>query len=84
MNFRVFSYPIPCDEGLPELNGFLGSHRVLRVREEFVSNGASTCLVFVVEYLDVAQQRAVLKGEPKVDYRKELSEEEFAVFSHLR
>ena len=32
MKYRVFTYPVPCDEAVSELNGFLSSHRILRVR----------------------------------------------------
>lgn len=85
MRYRVFTYPVPCEEELAELNGFLSSHRILKVREEFVQQGSATCLVFVVEYLDSVPGRSSGGGrEPKVDYKKELSEEEFMVYSRLR
>ena len=39
MKYRVFTYPVPCDEAVAELNGFLSSHRILRVRDEIVLKG---------------------------------------------
>ena len=83
MKYKVFTYPVPCDGELPELNSFLSSHRVVNVREEIVPLGSGACLVFVVEYLD-SPNKGNSRGDPKVDYRKELSEEEFMAFSRLR
>lgn len=42
MKYRVFTYPVPCDEALAELNSFLSSHRILRVRDELVVKGSDT------------------------------------------
>jgi len=39
MKYRVFTYPVPCDEAVAELNGFLSSPRILRVRDEIVLKG---------------------------------------------
>lgn len=83
MKYRVFTYPVPCDEAVAELNGFLSSHRILRVRDEIVVKGSDPYLVFIVEYLDGPSGEKTAKA-PKVDYREELSEGEFAVFSALR
>jgi len=49
MKYRVFTYPVPCDEAVAELNGFLSSHRILRVREEIVMKGSDPYLLFVEE-----------------------------------
>ena len=83
MKYRVFTYPVPCDEAVTELNGFLSSHRILRVRDEIVMKGSDPYLLFVVEYLDGPGGEKPAKL-PKVDYREKLTEEEFAVFSALR
>ena len=40
MKYRIFTYPVPCDETVAELNGFLSSHRILRVRDEIVLKGS--------------------------------------------
>lgn len=84
MKYRAFTYPVPCDGDLSELNSFLSSHRVLTVHDEIVKTGTGACLVFVVEYLDSVSGKGSSRGEPKVDYRKELSDEQFMVFSRLR
>ena len=83
MKYRVFTYPVPCDEVVAELNSFLSSHRILRVRDELVSKGSDPCLVFIVEYLDGSGNEKPARP-PKVDYREELTDAEFAVFSALR
>ena len=49
MKYRIFTYPVPCDETVAELNGFLSSHRILRVRDEIVVKGSYPYLLFVVE-----------------------------------
>jgi len=82
MKYRVFSYAVPCDEELTELNSFLSSHRILQVSDYLAAD--SRCLVFVVEYLDGAQKTGSSKSVPRVDYREQLTEAEFAVFSQLR
>ena len=84
MKYRVFNYSIPCEGELRELNGFLSSHRILKVREDIVQSANSVMLVFVVNYLDGTPGNALKRGEPRIDYKKELSEEDFAVFSRLR
>jgi len=34
MEYRIFTYPVACDEAVAELNGFLSSLRMLRVHDE--------------------------------------------------
>ena len=84
MKYRVFNYPLPCEEELKDLNGFLSSHRILKVLEEVVQSGNNAMLVFVVNYLDAPFESTSRRGDPKIDYKKELSQEDFAVFSRLR
>jgi hypothetical protein len=38
MKYHVFTYPVPCDEAVPELNSFLSSHRILRVPTVFLAH----------------------------------------------
>ena len=46
MKYRVFTYPVPCDEAVAELNSFLSSHRILRVRDEIVLKvDEASCLI---------------------------------------
>lgn len=83
MKYQVFTYSVPCEQGVQELNAFLSSHRILRVRDEVVVKGSDPYLLFVVEYLDRPGGEKATKP-PKVDYREVLTDEEFAVFSALR
>jgi len=66
------------------MNAFLRGHRVLAVRKEFVADGENSYWTFCVEYMDGSAGAAVLPDRPKVDYREELTPEEFQVFSRLR
>ncbi len=65
-----------------ELNKFLASHRVLNVEKWQIRDG----LFFCVEWIDgtVSLSFDVRKRKEKVDYKAELSEEEFEKFSRLR
>ncbi|MCK4564861.1 MAG: HRDC domain-containing protein [Verrucomicrobia bacterium] len=53
------------------------------MRDEIVVKGSDPYLLFVVEYLDGPSGEKTTKA-PKMDYREELTEGEFAVFSALR
>jgi len=84
MQIRLFNIPI-TDNGtfLEEMNRFLRYNKILEIENRLVSNerGASWC--FCVKYLPTAP--AFQKGENiKKDYKTELSEEVFKVFSKLR
>ncbi len=51
MKYRIFTYPVPCDEAVAELNAFLSSHRILRVCDEVVTKGPDPYLLFMVDFL---------------------------------
>ncbi len=53
------------------------------MRDEVVLKGSDPYLLFVVEYLD-GPGAGKASRPPKVDYREELSDADFAVFSALR
>ncbi|MCP5520958.1 MAG: HRDC domain-containing protein [Verrucomicrobiales bacterium] len=88
MNFRVFQYPIPGVADLADLNAYLAGHRVLEVRQHLVSTQSGATLVFVVQSVSAgAAARPEFGGGDrgrKIDYRAELSPEDFAVYSRLR
>jgi superfamily II DNA helicase RecQ len=81
MNYRVFQYPLPAPAELEDLNSYLAGHRVAGVTQYLAAGGSM--LVFVVETV-AAAAGAPFGGRSKIDYRAELSEEDFAVFSRLR
>jgi superfamily II DNA helicase RecQ len=90
MKVRLFQYALPAPPELEDLNGYLGQEKVASLSHHVVSTaGGGAMLVFVVESAGrpasaAPTQAALPGGEPKVDYRKELSPEDFAVFSDLR
>ncbi|WP_321492092.1 HRDC domain-containing protein [uncultured Desulfobacter sp.] len=84
MKFKIFTYPVPPPEDPAELNSFLSSVRVLSVSQYKCRSGSSSCLVFVVEYLEGKPAGQKGKPQPRVDYRETLSDGDFTLFSRLR
>jgi len=84
MQIRLFTIPV-SDKGTytEELNRFLRSHKILEVENQLVSdpNGHSWC--FCVKYVS-SQLPYQKKGNIKIDYKNELDENTFKVFSKLR
>jgi len=83
MNYRVFQYPLPAPPELEDLNRFLSQHRVAGVTQYLAPSAGGSMLVFVVETVGVPSEAAPA-ARNRVDYRAELSAEDFAVFSGLR
>ncbi len=84
MQIKIYTVPV-SDNGTytEELNRFLRSHKILEVENHLVSNqnGASWC--FCVKY--ISSQVPYQKGNViKKDYKHELDDETFKVFSKLR
>jgi hypothetical protein len=84
LRYRVFTYGIPPDEELTDLNNFLASRRILSVRHELVGRDGKPYLLFVVEFLESGMSQKIPERPPKVDYREKLSEQDFEIFSRLR
>ncbi|MCP5024184.1 MAG: hypothetical protein GY930_20745 [bacterium] len=83
MNYRLFQYPLPAPEELEDLNAFLASHKVASVSHHVATANGASMLLFVVQTLASSAPTAPSKA-PKVDYKNELSEQDFALFSRLR
>ncbi len=84
MQVKLFTIPITDDGNfLEEMNRFLRANKILEVENRLVSNerGASWC--FCVKYLPTAPAFQKTNNVKK-DYKSELSEEIFKVFSKLR
>lgn len=84
MQIKLFTIPI-TDNGvfIEEMNRFLRANKILEVENQLVSNerGASWC--FCVKY--IAGSTAYQKAEIiKKDYKSELDEHTFKIFSKLR
>ena len=88
MQLKLFILPVKnLDAAEAEMNAFLHSHRVLRVKKELLAEGENSFWTFCVEYLESAPGgtgSGSLSGRPKVDYKELLKPEEFEVFSRLR
>ncbi|MDG1173281.1 MAG: HRDC domain-containing protein [Opitutales bacterium] len=85
-HYRFFQIPAHGDHALEEeLNGFLKSHTVVDVSQEFVPSGSSGNWCFSVRWRDGAlAKQAVGKARAMVDYREILEPADFACFVRLR
>lgn len=83
MAYHLFQYPLPGPADLGDLNALLGSQRVVSVQQHLVPGPPGATLVFVVQTVDGALPVRPGAGR-KIDYKEELSPEDFEVFSRLR
>ena len=85
-HYRFFQIPAHGDHALEEeLNGFLKSHAVVDVRQEFVSSGSSGNWCFSVRWRDGSlAKQAGGKAKAMVDYKEILEPADFACFVRLR
>lgn len=84
MQIKLFTVSIADNNtAAEELNSFLRSHRVIECIQELVSNenGANWC--FCVKYIDTPEKTPDSSLKRK-DYKNELDEKTFSVFSILR
>jgi superfamily II DNA helicase RecQ len=86
MRYRLFQYPLPVPPELEDLNAFIASQRIAAVTQYLVQTAGGGMLVFVVETVAGPAPRPGPGGTPapKVDYREELSADQFVRFSRLR
>lgn len=82
MSFQVFQFPLPGPGDLGDLNRFLAAHRVVAVKQHLVATPEGGLLVFVVETVAGAPASEIPRR--KIDYKAELTPDQFAVFSRLR
>jgi len=88
MPYHLAIIPIR-DDGMAEqdLNQFLRSHRVLSVDKQFVQNGINSFWTFCIDYIESRPNEPSTKGpanRQRVDYKEQLTPEQFAVFAKLR
>ena len=83
MQFHLFQYPLPHEGGLNDLNSFLANQRVVSVNRDIVSCGSTALLVFTVEIIGNDLQEST-KSKQRVNYREQLSEDEYILFNLLR
>ncbi len=88
LQYRFFIVPITdFQEAEIEFNRFLRSVRVINIDRQFVVDGENSYWVFAVEFL-TGESRASGEGadkkKEKIDYKEELSPEDFAIFVKLR
>jgi len=85
MKYKIFS--VPVHHGGPfeaELNSFLGGHKIVHVRTDFLGDGENSCYSFLVEYFGPEMSGKEQKKRNQIDYREVLEPEQFAVYVRLR
>jgi len=84
MNYRFFSisalYP---DDVQDELNSFCNTHRVIYTEKQFVSDAGNSFWAICITFQERSDSNA-LSRRSKVDYKKVLNAEDFALFAKLR
>ena len=86
MQIKLFNIPL-LEEGtvLAEMNKFIAANKVLEVEQQFFRNEKGGCWSFCVRYLANSLPGGNFStGKIKVDYKNELSEAHFTIFSKLR
>ena len=89
MPFRFFTISLTdSGEAAEELNGFLGSHRIVHIDRRWLEYGSQSAWVFCVEYVvrvpsgDSLPKSSLSRN--RIDYKTILSPDEFTLFSQLR
>jgi len=84
MQLKFFTIPLTDNlQDEEELNKFLRSHKILDIKQQFVSNNSGDYWSFVIKYLNKSNVLKKTKAE-RIDYREVLDTETFAKFSILR
>ncbi|MCL2327550.1 MAG: HRDC domain-containing protein [Bacteroidetes bacterium] len=88
MQFKIYTIPL-LDDGqiVEEMNRFLRGNKVVNVDKQLVTlNGGGAYWSFCVQYIGnaVMTNKEEFERKGKIDYKNELSEATFAVFSRLR
>jgi superfamily II DNA helicase RecQ len=84
MKYRFFTIPVQAsDAAATALNQFLAEQRILAVEREFIADGSNSAWAFCIGY-DETEHNLLAAKTGKVDYKKVLSAEDFAVFAKLR
>ncbi len=89
IQYKFFIIPVgDISESEAELNRFLRSVRVINIQREFIPLEENSYWTLSVEYLMDADRKdpkeGPAKGRRRIDYRKVLSPEDFAIYAKLR
>ena len=84
MQIKIFTIPVSDAGNLEEeLNRFLRAHKILEVENQLVSNENGALWCFCVKYIGTPVD-SLKRKSVKIDYKNELDEKAFKVFSKLR
>ena len=88
-NLKFFLIPVKdFDAYESELNSFLDSVRVVNINRNFVDQGQNSFVFHEIEYRSDStgepDQKSTSNSKPRIDYKKVLSDDDFALYSKLR
>jgi superfamily II DNA helicase RecQ len=84
LQYQIFT--VPCSEleaSVESLNSFLRTVRAVQIQRETFMRNDILHVTFIVEYLS-GVKNAESSEAKKIDYKNELNDDDFAVFSELR
>jgi len=87
LQIKSFILPVHTDTSIEnEINNFLKSHKVIKMRKEFLNNSENACWCLLVEYvLDEKENSKQSKGFKNIiDYKEVLSPDDFSVYAKIR
>ena len=87
IQYKFFSVPVNDEADTEaELNGFLRTIRLITVHRELISQEGRSYWAIAVEYATGAGKdpRKSIAARKRIDYKDELSPEDFAIFVKLR
>ena len=85
MKIQIINIPVlEPENGVAELNGFLGSHRITTVEKELIHQNGTYIWSFVVTYTEGSLPKTGKEKNQKIDYREVLSVDEFSRYAKLR
>ena len=86
LQYKFFSLPVACGQDFEEeLNSFLRSRRIVSTRKELIRQDGGSFWAIAVEYApgEGKDTRRSELNRRKIDYKEELSPENFAIFARL-
>jgi len=85
MQIKTFTIPISNNGVLQEeMNKFMRGHKVLEVSQEFFQSPSGAAWCFCVKYIEGAPSFNKNTHKAKIDYKEELADATFKIFSKLR
>ena len=86
MQFKIFTIPLFDNEQIEDMNRFLRGNKVVSVDKQLIVINCNAYWSFCVQYIGVLNtlNKEDFERKGKIDYKNELSEAVFTIFTQLR